>query len=81
MISVFFLVLFCVACNTVPENWHICVQYRSYLLFLINLKGRFVLIAIGSVGSSTTVTLRREEKEGKLAKLNDYRFTNVQHIL
>ncbi len=26
------LMLFCLACNTVPENWHACVQCRSYLL-------------------------------------------------
>ncbi len=24
--------LFYLACSTVPENWHACVQYRSYLL-------------------------------------------------
>ncbi len=26
MISACFLILFCLACNSVPENWHICVN-------------------------------------------------------
>ncbi len=37
LISACFVTLFCLADNTVPENWHICVLCRSYLLaYLLN---------------------------------------------
>ncbi len=34
MICDFFLRLFCLACNTVPENWHICVLFTNLLISL-----------------------------------------------
>ncbi len=33
LIPAFFLMLFCLACNSVPENWYICVnKCQTYLL-------------------------------------------------
>ncbi len=41
LISACFLILFCLACNSVPENWHICVNKgHTYLLKMATNKYR-----------------------------------------
>ncbi len=47
LISVCFLMLFCFACNSVPENWHICVNRgRTYLLNTTAKRGGYVAIVV-----------------------------------